>query len=120
MWRDGSAYFHFTVRGALLYWRMYRMSFLFKSETEVNTPRAMTSRSISPNHSLTWLSHEEYVGVMQMNEEADASATSSYWPPESALLPGPNATTSQARNTPFCWETNLASTLRRVCLIVAN
>lgn len=39
------------------------MSFLFRSETEVNTPRAMTSRSILANHSSTWLSQEEYVGV---------------------------------------------------------
>ena len=35
------------------------MSFLLRSETEVNTPRAITSRSILPNHSSTWLSHEE-------------------------------------------------------------
>jgi len=35
------------------------MSFLLKSETEVNTPPAMTSRSIMPNHSATWLSYEE-------------------------------------------------------------
>lgn len=53
IWCDGSAYFHFTVRGDLLYWRMYRKSFLFRSDTEVNTPRAMTSRSSLPNHSST-------------------------------------------------------------------
>ena len=35
------------------------MSFLFRSGTEVKTPRAMTSRSIFENHSSTWLSHEE-------------------------------------------------------------
>ncbi len=39
------------------------MSFLFKSGTEVKTPRAITSRSILANHSSTWLSQDEYVGV---------------------------------------------------------
>ena len=39
------------------------MSFLFRSGTEVNTPRAITSRSILANQSSTWFSHEEYVGV---------------------------------------------------------
>ena len=39
------------------------MSFFLKSDTEVKTPRTITSRSIFPNHSSTWLSHEEYVGV---------------------------------------------------------
>ena len=34
------------VLGALMYWRMYRMSFRRRSGTEVKTPRAMTSRSI--------------------------------------------------------------------------
>jgi hypothetical protein len=29
----------------------------------VNTPRAITSCSILPNHNSTWLSHEEYVEV---------------------------------------------------------
>ena len=29
------------------------MSFLLRSDTEVNTPRAMTSRSILPNHNLS-------------------------------------------------------------------
>jgi hypothetical protein len=47
------------------------MSFLFKSETEVNTPRAITSRSILPNHSSTWLSHEEYVGVHRDRNKRD-------------------------------------------------
>ena len=61
--RAVSKYFHFTRLGCLLYWRMYRMSFLFRSATEVKTPRAMTSRSILANHSSTWLSQEEYVGV---------------------------------------------------------
>ena len=32
------------VLGALMYWRMYRMSFRRRSGTEVKTPRAMTSR----------------------------------------------------------------------------
>src|SRR5262252_423038 len=49
--------------GALLYWRMYRISFRRRSATEVKTPRAMTSRSILANHSSTWLSQDEYVGV---------------------------------------------------------
>ena len=48
-----SAYLHFTVRGDLLYWRIQRISFLFKSATEVNTPRAITSRSILANQSST-------------------------------------------------------------------
>ena len=39
------------------------MSFRLRSGTEVKTPRAMTSRSILANHSSTWLSQEEYVGV---------------------------------------------------------
>lgn len=39
------------------------MSFRFGSGTEVNTARAMTSRSILANHSSTWFSQEEYVGV---------------------------------------------------------
>src|SRR5207244_10728418 len=42
---------------------MYRMSFRRRSGTEVKTPRAMTSRSILANHSSTWLSQEEYVGL---------------------------------------------------------
>jgi hypothetical protein len=36
------------------------MSFLFKSGAEVNTPRAMTSRSIFEN---PWLSQQDWVGV---------------------------------------------------------
>ena len=47
------------VLGALMYWRMYRMSFRRRSGTEVKTPRAMTSRSIRANHSSTWLSQDE-------------------------------------------------------------
>ena len=39
------------------------MSFFLRSGTEVNTPRAITSRSILANHSSTWFSQEEYVGV---------------------------------------------------------
>ena len=35
------------VLGALMYWRMYRMSFRRRSGTEVKTPRPMTSRSIT-------------------------------------------------------------------------
>ena len=46
------------VLGALLYWRMYRISFRRRLETEVKTPRAMTSRSILANHSSTWLSQD--------------------------------------------------------------
>src|SRR5262245_38844331 len=42
---------------------MYRISFRAKSLTDVNMPRAMTSRSIRPNQISTWLSQEEYVGV---------------------------------------------------------
>src|SRR5688500_19856662 len=42
---------------------MYFISFLDRSATEVNTPRAITSRSIFANQISTWLSHEEYVGV---------------------------------------------------------
>ncbi len=58
MRRVGSKYFHFTVFGAGLYRRMYHMSFLFRSGTEVKTPRAITSRSILTNHSATWFSHK--------------------------------------------------------------
>ena len=39
------------------------MSLRLRSGTELNTPLAMTSRSILANHSATWLSHDEYVGV---------------------------------------------------------
>jgi len=39
--------------------RMYFMSFLRKSANEVNTPRAITSRSILANQSSIWLSQEE-------------------------------------------------------------
>jgi hypothetical protein len=42
---------------------MYRMSFLFRSGTDVNTPREMTLRSILTNHNSTRLSQDEYVGV---------------------------------------------------------
>ena len=49
MLRDGSKPFHFTRLAFLLYWRTYRMSFLFRSATEVNTPRAGTSRLIFAN-----------------------------------------------------------------------
>ena len=63
MRRYGSKFFHFTGLAFLLYWRMYRMSFLLRSVTEVNTPRAMTSRSILANHNSTWFSQDEYVGV---------------------------------------------------------
>ena len=34
-----------VLGAALMYWRMYRMSFRRRSGTEVKTPRAMTSRS---------------------------------------------------------------------------
>ena len=37
------------VLGALMYWRMYRISFRRRSGTEVKTPRAMTSRSVRAN-----------------------------------------------------------------------
>ena len=47
---------------------MYFISFLRKSANDVNTPRAMTSRSILANHSSIWLSQEESVGVkVQVN-----------------------------------------------------
>ena len=39
------------------------MSFLLRSDTEVHTPRAITSRSILANHNSTWFSQDEYVGV---------------------------------------------------------
>src|SRR3546814_8305885 len=42
------------------------MSFRFRSGSEVNTPRAITSRSILANHNSTWLSQDEYVGVKCM------------------------------------------------------
>jgi len=58
-----SKYFHFTGLAALLYGRMYRLSFLLRSGTEVKTPRTITSRSILANHNSTWLSQDEYVGV---------------------------------------------------------
>ncbi len=35
-----------VLGAALMFWRMYRMSFRRRSGTEVKTPRAMTSRSI--------------------------------------------------------------------------
>jgi len=35
------------------------MSFLLRSQTEVNTPQATTSRSILENQSSTWLSQYE-------------------------------------------------------------
>jgi hypothetical protein len=38
---------------------MYFMSFLRKSANDVNTPRAMMSRSILANQSSIWLSQEE-------------------------------------------------------------
>ena len=37
------------------------MSFLRKSANDVNTPRAMMSRSILANQSSIWLSHEDDV-----------------------------------------------------------
>src|SRR5215469_7647592 len=37
------------VLGALMYWRIYRISFRRRSGTEVKTPRAMTSRSVRAN-----------------------------------------------------------------------
>ncbi len=43
---------------------MYRISFRRRSVTEVNTPGAMTTRSIFENQSSTWFSHDEYVGVI--------------------------------------------------------
>src|ERR1017187_9345630 len=47
---------------------MYFISFLRKSANDMNTPRAMTSRSILANHSSIWLSQEESVGVkVQVN-----------------------------------------------------
>lgn len=61
--RDRSQYFHFTGFGCSLCLRMYCMGFRFRSGTEVNTPRAMTSRSILANHNSTWFSQDEYVGV---------------------------------------------------------
>jgi hypothetical protein len=39
------------------------MSFVLKSVIDVNTSRAIASRSILPNHNSAWLSQEEYVGV---------------------------------------------------------
>ena len=63
MRRDGSAYFHLSGLGSLLYWRMYRMSFLSRSFGEVKMPRVITSRWIRANQFSTWLSHDEYVGV---------------------------------------------------------
>ena len=59
MCRDGSTYCHFTTRGFLLYSRMYRISFLFRSATDLNIPRVITSREIFANHSSTWFSHDE-------------------------------------------------------------
>lgn len=48
---------------SLLYWRMYRMSFLSRSLTEVKMPRVITSRWMRANQFSTWLSQDEYVGV---------------------------------------------------------
>ena len=61
--RVGSSYFHLSGFGLLLYWRMYRMSFLSRSLAEVNMPRVITSRWMRLNQFSTWLSQEEYVGV---------------------------------------------------------
>ncbi len=47
------------TRGFLLYSRMYLISLLFRSATELNTPRVITSREIFANHSSTWFSHDE-------------------------------------------------------------
>src|SRR5262245_36666472 len=48
---------------ALLWRRMYRRILRARSATDVKTPRASTSRSTFKNHSSTWFSHDEYVGV---------------------------------------------------------
>ena len=42
---------------------MYRIRLLFRSATELYTPRVITSREIFANHSSTWFYHDEYVGV---------------------------------------------------------
>ena len=52
MRRVGSAKVHFSGFGLVLYRRMYRMSFLSKSLTEVNTPPLITSRWMRENQFL--------------------------------------------------------------------
>ena len=44
---------------------MHRRNFRARSETEVKTPRAITSRSIFANQSSTWLSHGNKLGEVK-------------------------------------------------------
>ena len=63
MCRVVSANVHLSGFGFLLYWRMYRMSFLSMPLIEVKTPRVMTSRWMRANQFSTWFNYDEYVGV---------------------------------------------------------
>ncbi len=42
---------------------MYRRSFRARSAVDVKMPRDSTSRCTFENHSSTWFSHDDYVGV---------------------------------------------------------
>jgi hypothetical protein len=59
----GSPQAHRTGLAALLYCLVLSHQRPSEIVTEVNTPGAMTSRSIFDNQSSTWFSHDEYVGV---------------------------------------------------------
>src|SRR6218665_2818382 len=48
------------------------MGFLLRSGNVVNTPRAITSRSILANHSSTWLSH--YTVMCEMSPPSSAAS----------------------------------------------
>jgi hypothetical protein len=63
MRRLGSEYFRMIGFASLLYWRMYRMSFLSRSLVEVKMPRVITSRWMRANQFSTWFSQDEHVGV---------------------------------------------------------
>lgn len=53
------SYSHFSGLRSLLYWLIYRMSFLSRSLTKVKMPRLMTSRWVLENQFSTWLSRDQ-------------------------------------------------------------
>src|ERR1700730_9285267 len=63
MRRLTSRYVQWIGFAILAYDLMYRISFRFRSATELKIPRSITSRWIFENQISTWFSHEEYVGV---------------------------------------------------------
>ena len=59
---------------------MYRMSLRERSCTELNTPRAITSRSIRANQISTWFSQDEYVGVKcSLTSECDSRNSATFF-----------------------------------------